>query len=481
MYDSVHLFKNMYFNLLNKKQLHCPPLDAGGPPLDVHLSRLEKVHSIEYSSDAKMAYRLTDKVLHPTSIERVNVQLAVAATHETTIAALRYYGQHAEYGSLNGTAEFLHQVRRWFDIVNVKSPGKHVRRNDSTLQPISTGDEKGLAYIEKFGKMMLRWEAQGNKKTQMSLDTIRGVAATCRGLVGLAKYLLRQCDLEYVLLGKIQSDRLEGHFGHLRKLAGGNFWASSRQFFEGEAIVRVKSLIWLSGYGLSTVTAGMHPVSQQRLENDQRAVTEITEYAAAASSDDPAQDVPEGTQQALHHIAGYLAHSVKKIHRCDECRALLSDGLRAQLVTVVAENAEEKLVAASFTDLLNRGKLLQPSELCLRVVMEVCQLYRLLVNSQSETRTILFGSSSPKNVFRSVVENMLGDDEELKEVACGRGHKFTSNILATMAGALFNVFVSNHVKDVNSQVHSKKRKGPPTRTSGRGVDSDKIRKLTGAS
>ena len=116
--------------------------------------------------------------------------------------------------------------------------------------------------------------------------------ATCRGLVGLAKYLLRQCDLEYVLLGKIQSDRLEGHFGHLRKLAGGNFWASSRQFFEGEAIVRVKSLIWLSGYGLSTVTAGMHPVSQQRMENDQRAVTEITEHAVAASSDEPAQDVP---------------------------------------------------------------------------------------------------------------------------------------------------------------------------------------------
>ena len=41
--------------------------------------------------------------------------------------------------------------------------------------------------------------------------------------------------VDYVLLGKIQSDGIEGHFGHLRKLAGGNYWASVRQFMEGEA------------------------------------------------------------------------------------------------------------------------------------------------------------------------------------------------------------------------------------------------------
>ena len=190
MYDSVHLFKNMYFNLLNKRTLHCPALDEAGTPLDVNISHLEKIHAMEYSSQAKMAYRLTDKVLHPTSIERVNVQLAIAATHETTIAALRFYGQQEQYSAFNQTAEFLHYVRTWFDIVNVKSPWKRVRRNNGMLQPISNTNQESLAYIEKFGNMMLNWEKQTKKTTQISTDTIRGVAATCRGLAGLAKYLL---------------------------------------------------------------------------------------------------------------------------------------------------------------------------------------------------------------------------------------------------------------------------------------------------
>ena len=419
MYDSVHLFKNIYFNLLNKRTLRCPPVSEDGTPLDVNISHLEKVYSLECYSQAKMAYRLTDKVLHPTSIERVNVQLAIAATHESTIAALRFYGQQEMYKTFNQTAEFLQDVRKWFDIVNVKSPWKHVGRNDKMLQPITAANQEGLTFLQEFGTMMSAWENQTKKTTQMSTDTIRGVITTCRGLVGLTKYLLDQCGLEYVLLEKIQSDRIEGHFGHLRKLAGGNFWASSRQFFEGEAIIRSKSLLWLSGYSLDTVTVAMRPVTQQRMENDQRAITELTEYAAAATSADSLEEGPEGTQQALLHLAGYLAHSVKKIHKCDECLHLLSDGLRAQLVTVRAdtEDTEEKLVASSFTD-LNRGKLLQPSELCVRITVEVCQIYRLLVTSPSGPRATLMGSSNPKNVFRCAVQNLLSVSEELQGNAC---------------------------------------------------------------
>ena len=83
----------------------------------------------------------------------------------------------------------------------------------------------------------------------MSTDTLQAATYTCRGLVGLANYLLDNYGdlVHYILLGKVQSDRIEGRFGHLRKLAGGNYWSSVRQFLEGEAVIRVKSLIWLSG------------------------------------------------------------------------------------------------------------------------------------------------------------------------------------------------------------------------------------------
>ena len=81
-------------------------------------------------------------------------------------------------------------------------------------------------------------------------------------------------------------------------------------------------------------------------------------------------------------------------------------------------------------------------------------------------------------MFRCVVQNVLGSSEELQEKACSSGHMF-NNVLPTMAGALFNAFVANHVKDVNSQAHGGKRKGPPSRSGNRSADSDKVRKLTG--
>ena len=52
------------------------------------------------------------------------------------------------------------------------------------------------------------------------------VCYSSRGLVGLTKYLLEKHGdmMSYVLLGKIQSDNIERHFGHLRKISGGNYW-----------------------------------------------------------------------------------------------------------------------------------------------------------------------------------------------------------------------------------------------------------------
>ena len=145
MFDSVHIFKNIYFNLINKKELLCPPLTASGMPLQVHFSHLEQVHKLEYGAPAKMAHRLTDRVLHPSSVERVNVQLAVAATHESTIPALKFFGQRKELTAFNSTAEFLQIVRTWFNIANVKSPFTYNKQNAPILKPISVESMEGLA------------------------------------------------------------------------------------------------------------------------------------------------------------------------------------------------------------------------------------------------------------------------------------------------------------------------------------------------
>ena len=104
-------------------------------------------YNIEYGNEAKMAYKLTDRVLHPSSIERSNVQLAISAMHETTIAALEYYGGKDEHKAFKDTAQFLKLVHKWFDAVNVKSPFIYKRPSHSTRKPVTRDCKDGLLCI----------------------------------------------------------------------------------------------------------------------------------------------------------------------------------------------------------------------------------------------------------------------------------------------------------------------------------------------
>ena len=69
----------------------------------------------------------------------------------------------------------------------------------------------------------------------------------------LARYLLDEKHLSYVLSGKIQSDYLEKRFGRNRQLSGANYFASERQFIEAEKAIRVESIIKFSMYFIKEV------------------------------------------------------------------------------------------------------------------------------------------------------------------------------------------------------------------------------------
>ena len=293
------------------------------------------------------------------------MQLAISATHETTTAALDYFGQKEKCSAFKHTAEFLRLVRRWFDVVNVKSAYTHTRLNDPIRKPITKEEQEGLNFLDKFGQMMRAWLDSERKTTKMSTDTLKGVMYTCRGLVGLANYLLdRHGDLiQHVLLGKIQSDKIEGRFGHLRKLAGGNYWASVRQFMEGEAVIRAKSLVQLSGYSICRVSSDMERASRQRQLDDDTVIESLLE---AASLDGPLQ-LGEGTEQAIGHLAGYLARSALKKQKCDACHSCLVHNVPSTVTPISLEQTEAGSSSSeaqdsmqSFCQLLN-PRLTEPS------------------------------------------------------------------------------------------------------------------------
>ncbi|KAF0288659.1 hypothetical protein FJT64_012961 [Amphibalanus amphitrite] len=63
MYDSVHLYKNFFFNLMNKKTLVCtlPGLET---TVQAQFKHLQQLHKLEMGEEVKMAFKLTGGCYH---------------------------------------------------------------------------------------------------------------------------------------------------------------------------------------------------------------------------------------------------------------------------------------------------------------------------------------------------------------------------------------------------------------------------------
>lgn len=144
--------------------------------------------------------------------------------------------------------------------MNVKNDSVARQLNNTDMIAIRLDEElskKNLDFLEQFGQWMKDWyESNINMKHKLSKDTLMATYYTCRGLVAATRYLLTiyTGTLKYLLLGKINSDRIERHFGHLRSLAGTNYWCSVREMYQSETVIKAKSLVWLSGFSLGQVS-----------------------------------------------------------------------------------------------------------------------------------------------------------------------------------------------------------------------------------
>ena len=127
LYDTVHLFKNVYNNFLNKESFCCPTLDGTGI-LHPNFAHIRELYHLEVRKVPKIAHKLTDVVLNPANIEKTNVKLADACFHESTINALNYFSDNG-YPHFKDTATFSSIIRNWFNIVDAKNPeqGNHTR------------------------------------------------------------------------------------------------------------------------------------------------------------------------------------------------------------------------------------------------------------------------------------------------------------------------------------------------------------------
>ena len=81
-------------------------------------------------------------------------------------------------------------------------------------------------------------------------------------------------------------------------------------FMEGDVIIRAKNLLSLFGFSPREVANLMKEPKELRRIDDDRVIDKLVE--AAFQTDDSI--VNEGLEQAMHHVAGYLARTTMNTH-----------------------------------------------------------------------------------------------------------------------------------------------------------------------
>ena len=124
IFDRTHVIKNIYNNFLAKRVFKLPNMHCFVPaPLTPSFADVETVYNNECKKPLQIAHKLSETVLKPNSIEKVNVNLALSLLHASTINALKHYGFYP-------TAAVLELFAKLWSILNVSSPTIGKRKQD---------------------------------------------------------------------------------------------------------------------------------------------------------------------------------------------------------------------------------------------------------------------------------------------------------------------------------------------------------------
>jgi len=167
------------------------------------------------------------------------------------------------------------------------------------------------------------WQSMPTKK-KLSNEMFFSLRHTLRGLIHLSKYLFETSDLEFILLGKVNSDPIERRFGTYRQLSGANFFVSLKQFFEGEKKLRLRSLIRFDRLSVSDLKKLGE--SQQQSSQEQ---TEMDAISLSAFLQEPnSEEISDFSslhklESVIFYCSGYVSRSLLRRNKCEACAKLL--------------------------------------------------------------------------------------------------------------------------------------------------------------
>lgn len=429
IFDSVHIIKNIRNNWLNKsdaqKTFYYPNMIDGKIQLAC-FNDLREFHKKESHLLVKKAYKLNTKSLHPTHIERQNVQLALNVFHTTTIAALKTVKPQINY---SGTVDFLSIINEWWKIISNKQPYNGIRQI-TDLQ---------VTFLENFVEWLLKWKNLNLFDGCLTRDTFDAIFQTTSVILIVIKKSLLDIGVEYFLPGKLQTEDLEGRFAKYRRLSGCTYFVSAQEILECEKKLRIRKSIkhYFEGVKTGNPYRSLHDmlkVDVSKFVSLLETPTYLEKFGAIFDKD------------ANFYICGYAAHSIviNKDLKCKQC------------IELIKEINDNTSATNDYFDLINQGGLSISSP---QVEYILFHMNGILLELNENYKVDFMRSSDQKGILISLTYlSLLSEKSDIDfdiECSCGRQ---SIDIYIIVFSIMSNILLSNYSKKLNEELIDKKTK-----------------------
>ena len=333
MFDPVHIFKNIRNNWIKDPPKSKKPgceftktkyeivfyviLNGKKVKKCANFQHLFELHKESENQPLKISHCLTLKALFPSDLEKQKVSLAKKILNRENSTGLKYLAGKNNRPEYLDTAYFIEMFADWFDVLNVKTPDKHINLKNELLMPVSSFDSPNLKFLINFREWIL---LQGPLKTKfLASPTYNAVLLTTRSILQCAHYLL-QNNLKKIMLGMFQSDPIEKRFGLYRSMQGSNYHLDAKSIFQAETKLRMSSLINLKKSS-EEIQDNLCEIFNDNINADDVQPSLVVNFARSIFCESEYDNVKCTDQNIIYFIGGYIVKKYfENSNSCIDCK-----------------------------------------------------------------------------------------------------------------------------------------------------------------
>ena len=324
--------------------------------------------------------------------------------------------------------------------MNVKSIYKARNLNNPYCEVIKSNSctDSNLQFLMQFADWVDRWEKiniDTCRSGKLSRETSFALHHTSSTIVKLSDYLLDKCDFNYVMLGKFQTDPLEGRFGKYRQLSGSNYNVTVTQVLENEKKLKLLNLLHLNS------KHGKFQIKDLKCDvgtDQEDLMPQLTLHPFESVIDDAIQfEIDEHDSNILTFISGYVSYSVSNRLKCKMCNNRLCLDKRL----LIEENSIPTYILN-----LDRGGLKIPSEYSLEICSLVFKIFQCILNKYED---LFIVQDNQRNILLNVCVRQLDDGNTELCPQCGVS---STHVYKLCVRTMSNILLNNYSKWYNNNL-----------------------------